>query len=234
MTGRRSHGRLSALNGVVHQGTEDPQRDGGLLGAVLCAQARGHGAGQSQALLRCQQPRQQARVRWRTFLTPGANSNDPATEDDFGDALLLRLGYTYVDAGWQGNLAPGNSRLIPDLPVGTEPDGRPIVANVRVEFADASGFSRSLEGNSDHVSRVPYEPVDLDPSHATLTVRGAVDGPKTPVPSSRWAFGRCQRGAATLVPTTTDLCLFDGFKSTTSTSSSIAQRIRVCWALGMR
>ena len=148
---------------------------------------------------------------WRTFLTPGANSNDPTTENDFGDALLLRLGYTYVDAGWQGNLAPGNSRLIPDLPVGTEPDGRPIVANVRVEFADASGFSRSLEGNSDHVSRVPYEPVDLDPSHATLTVRGGVDGLKTPVPSSRWAFGRCQRGAATLVPTTTDLCLFDGF-----------------------
>jgi hypothetical protein len=148
---------------------------------------------------------------WRTFLPPGANSNDPTTENDLGDALLLRLGYAYVDAGWQGNLAPGNSRLIPDLPVATEPDGRPITANVRVEFADASGFTRPLEGNSDHVSRVPYEPVDLDTSHATLTVRDSASGPRTPVPSDRWAFGRCQAGAPTLVPTTTDLCVFDGF-----------------------
>src|ERR1700681_3516190 len=34
----------------------------------------------------------------RTFLPPGANSNDPATENDLGDSLLLRLGYAYVDA----------------------------------------------------------------------------------------------------------------------------------------
>ena len=28
MTGRRSHGRLSALNGVVHQGIEEPETNG--------------------------------------------------------------------------------------------------------------------------------------------------------------------------------------------------------------
>jgi hypothetical protein len=149
---------------------------------------------------------------WRTFLPSGANSNDPTTENDLGDALLLRLGYAYVDAGWQGNLAPGNSRLIPDLPVATQPDGRPITANVRVEFADTAGFTRPLEGNADHVSRVPYEPVDLDTSHATFTVRDGASGARTPVPSDRWAFGRCQAGAATLVPTSTDVCVFDGFK----------------------
>ena len=143
----------------------------------------------------------------------GPNTNNPLTAADVNDdGLLMRFGYTYVDAGWQGNVAPGNNRLIPSLPVATEPDGRPIVANVRVEFADAQGFTRPLEGNSDHVSRVPYEPADLDPSHATLTVRDSVGGAKTPVPSSRWAFGRCATGQASLVPTTTDLCLFDGFK----------------------
>lgn len=150
---------------------------------------------------------------WRTFLAPGVNSNDPTTEADFGDALLLRLGYVYVDAGWQGNLAPGASRLIPDLPVAVQADGRPITANVRVEFADASGFTRPLEGNAEHVSRVPYEPVDRNTANATLTVRDSVGGAKTPVPANRWAFGRCQIGAASLVPTGTDLCLFDGFKA---------------------
>jgi hypothetical protein len=150
---------------------------------------------------------------WRTFVAPGVNSNDPTTEADFGDALLLRLGYVYVDAGWQGNLAAGNSRLIPDLPVPMQADGRPITANVRVEFADATGFTRPLEGNADHVSRVPYEPVGLTTADATLTVRDGVNGARTAVPANRWAFGRCQNGAGSLVPTGADLCLFDGFKA---------------------
>src|SRR5216684_1689978 len=67
---------------------------------------------------------------WRTMLPPGTNNNNPLTEADFGDALLMRLGYTYVDAGWQGNVAPGNSRLVPNLPVAVQPDGRPIVAKI--------------------------------------------------------------------------------------------------------
>jgi hypothetical protein len=149
---------------------------------------------------------------WRTFMPLGANGNDPTTDADYGDAFLLRQGYVYVDAGWMGNLAPGNARLIPDLPIATQPDGRPIVANVRVEFADATGFSRPLEGNADHVARVPHEPVDRDAARATLTVRDSPGGVKTPIPSNRWAFGRCHTGEATLVPTMTDVCLFDGFK----------------------
>ena len=150
---------------------------------------------------------------WRTFTAPGANGNDPTTDGDYGDGLLLRQGYVYADAGWMGNLAPGNARLIPDLPVATQADGRSIVANVRVEFADAAGFSRPLAGNADHVLRVPYEPVDRDTTKATLTMRESASGSRTPIPSTRWAFGRCQNGEATLVPTPTDLCVFDGFKA---------------------
>jgi hypothetical protein len=141
-----------------------------------------------------------------------ANSNNPVTAADFGDAFLLRLGYTYVDAGWMGNVARGDNRLVPTLPVATESDGRPIVANIRVEFADVEGFTRSLEGTVMNVQRVPYETADRDTSHATLTVRSAVGGARTPVPSNRWAFGRCAKGQTSLVPTTTDLCVFDGFK----------------------
>ena len=98
------------------------------------------------------------------------------------------------------------------LPVATQSDGRPIVGKIRVEFADLDGFTRALEGNSPHVPRVPYEPVDTNPANSTLTVRNSVSGAKTPVPSDRWAFGRCQTGQASLVPTLTDICVFDGFK----------------------
>jgi hypothetical protein len=148
---------------------------------------------------------------WRTILPPGTNNNNPTTAADFGDALLMRLGYTYVDAGWQGNVAPGGNRLVPSLPIATESNGRPIVAKVRVEFSDLDGFTRTLEGNSVHVARVPYETADMDPTHSTLTVRTAGGG-KSPVASDRWAFGRCQTGPASLVPTARDLCVFDGFK----------------------
>jgi hypothetical protein len=118
-----------------------------------------------------------------------------------------------VDAGWQGNVAPGNDRLVPKLPVAAQADGRPIVAKLRIEFADVEGFTRTLEGTEFHVTRVPYETADMDPAQSTLTVRSSVSGASTPVPATRWAFGRCAKGPATLVPTTTDICLFDGFKA---------------------
>ena len=149
---------------------------------------------------------------WRTIVPPGTNNNNPVTAADFGDALLLRLGYTYVDAGWQGNLAPGDNRLVPNLPVATHSDARPIVAKIRVEFADVDGFTRPLEGNAVHVARAPYETADMNTARSTLTVRNTVSGARTQIPSDRWAFGRCAKGQPSLVPTTTDICVFDGFK----------------------
>jgi hypothetical protein len=148
---------------------------------------------------------------WRTMVpqTP-PTSNNPLTASDAGDGLLFRLGYTYVDAGWQGNVAPGNDRLVPNFPVATQADGRPIIAKVRVEYVDAEGFTRPLEGNANFR---PYEPSDLDTSRSTLTVRSSSAGPRTPIPSDRWAFGRCHAGKASLIPTASDICLFDGFKT---------------------
>jgi hypothetical protein len=147
---------------------------------------------------------------WKTILPQtGTNNNNPIAAIDFGDGLLLRLGYAFVDAGWQGNVAPGNDRLLPNLPVATERDGRPIVSKIRVEYADAEGFTLPLEGNPNFRA---YDAADLDTAHSTLTVRSTVGGTRTPVKADRWAFGRCANGPASLVPTTTDICLFDGFK----------------------
>jgi hypothetical protein len=152
----------------------------------------------------------------RTFPgVPSANNNDPLTAADVGDGLMLRLGYAIVDAGWQGDVAPGNNRLFPTFPVATQPDGSPIVAAVRIEYSDrtipqAGTFTLTLEGSPNFRS---YETADTDTAHSTLTVRDAVDGPKVPIPSDRWAFGTCPTGEASLVPTTTDICLFDGFRA---------------------
>src|SRR5712691_11625152 len=62
-----------------------------------------------------------------TTFPAGPTTNNPLTADDINDDnLLTRLGYTYVYAGWQGNVAPGNDRLVPKLPIATQADGRPI------------------------------------------------------------------------------------------------------------
>jgi hypothetical protein len=63
-------------------------------------------------------------IGYRAFPAPTWNSNDPLTAADVGENnILLRLGYAIVDAGWQGDVAPGNNRLVPNFPVATQPDG---------------------------------------------------------------------------------------------------------------
>ena len=144
------------------------------------------------------------------------NNNDPLTAADVGDGLLLRLGYAIVDAGWQGDVVPLNKQLVPKFPVATQADGSPIVGAVRIEYSDraipqAGTFTLTLEGSPGFRS---YETADMNTAHSTLTVRSrSMGGQKVAIPSGRWAFGRCPAGPATLVPTTTDICLFDGFQA---------------------
>jgi Alpha/beta hydrolase domain len=128
--------------------------------------------------------------------------------------LQLRLGYAVVDAGWQGDVVGSSTRLAPTLPVATQADGSPIVAALRIEYSnrtipEAGTFTLTLKGTPAFRS---YETADTDTAHSTLTVRDTVDGPKMPIRSDRWAFGTCPTGEASLVPTTTDICLFDGFR----------------------
>lgn len=149
-------------------------------------------------------------LRWNYKLA----TNNPLTTADAGDGWLMRLGYTVVDAGWQGDVDPGNHRLSPTLPVAVDANGRPIVAPIRVEFSDreipqAGTFSLPLKGSANFK---PYPTADLNPAKATLTVRSAVNGPKSVIAADQWAFGRCKDGKASLVGSPTDICLFDGFK----------------------
>ncbi|GAC1542325.1 MAG: alpha/beta hydrolase domain-containing protein [Myxococcales bacterium] len=149
------------------------------------------------------------------YVPAGPGINNPITAADAGDGFLMRLGYTVVDAGWQGDVAPGGNRLVPDFPVATKPDGSPIVAPVRIEYSDrtiplAGTHTLTLEGSSSFTS---WPTSDVDTAHSTLTVREAVAGTKVPIPSNRWAFGKCPTGAASLVPSKTDICLFDGFRA---------------------
>src|SRR5256712_2858057 len=107
-------------------------------------------------------------------------SNNPLTAADAGDGFLMRLGYTIVDAGWQGDVAPGGNRLFPNFPVARQADGSQIVAAVRIEYSDrtipqAGTFTLTLEGSPSFRS---YETADTNTAHSTLTIRDTVSGTK--------------------------------------------------------
>lgn len=94
----------------------------------------------------------------------GPNGNDLRLASDVGTGFLMNEGYTIVWSGWQGDVAPGNTRLLADFPIATNADGTPIVGRSREEFIvsnNVSPFVRSLS----------YPAADLDPTQATLTVR---------------------------------------------------------------
>jgi hypothetical protein len=144
-------------------------------------------------------------------LVPFMDSCNPLTDADIGATNpLLTQGYVFVDAGWHGDGIedPARNRLFPNFPVATQPDGSPIVGPLRMEYQTTSNtFTQPIIA----APWRRYEPADTNTAHATLTVRDREDAPKVTIASDRWAFGNCPTGQASLVPTTTDLCLFDGF-----------------------
>src|SRR5262249_30929162 len=146
-------------------------------------------------------------------------SNNPLTAADAGDGFLMRLGYTIVDAGWQGDVAnlPGSNVLFPNLPIATQLDGSSITAAVRIEYSDRTiptngTFTLPLEGSPSFRS---YPTADTNSAHSILTVRDEVSdqGPMTPIASDQWAFGSCPTGKDSLVPDPTQICLFGGFQA---------------------
>src|SRR6267143_481843 len=146
-------------------------------------------------------------VGFRAFPLPAFTCN-PLTAADVGaNNALLQQGYATVDAGWHGDGIQNPNQLFPKFPVATQRDGSPIVGPLRLEYQTGTNtFTQPLI-----TGWRPYEAADTKTAHSTLTVRDRADSPKVTIASNRWAFGKCATGAASLIPTTTDLCLFDGF-----------------------
>jgi len=156
-------------------------------------------------------------IPFQTFPTLSGGA-DPET----GDGLFFGMGYTFVDAGWAGDIITTETRLGADLPVAVQADGSPIVSRIRVQYptdspgrsdgedeGGISGYTLPLKGTERFVS---YETADTQTDNSTLTVRGAISEARRAVPSDRWAFGTCPTGETSLAATTYDICVFDGLK----------------------
>jgi hypothetical protein len=140
--------------------------------------------------------------------------------------LGRRNGDISLASGWQGDnsgrtavrstMLVGGRHFL-QLPVALNPDGSTITGEVLGRIVNRSGpASQPLIV---YTSPVPYRPLTLDTTQATLVTRagetatGGVTG-ETPVPSTDWAWARCNVGGAPPFPGTPDptqICVRGGF-----------------------
>ena len=65
------------------------------------------------------------------FFNDAPAANDPRTLEHAGNGFLLRRGYTVAWLGWQGDLLPGEGRMLLDAPIASE-GGRPKIGRAHV------------------------------------------------------------------------------------------------------
>ncbi|MDE2837647.1 MAG: alpha/beta hydrolase domain-containing protein [Chloroflexota bacterium] len=138
--------------------------------------------------------------------------NDPLTLTSAGNGFLMRQGYTVVWSAWQGDLLPGDGLLTADLPEALE-DGQPVRGRVRQEFiAEQEGVLWMPLSGAPSIRSYPA--LDLDTSHATMTVREHERDPRVPVPPGAWAFAEAEMvdGALQVRPSATACHVQGGFK----------------------
>jgi hypothetical protein len=124
----------------------------------------------------------------------GLGSNDLTSAEDAGNGFLMRQGYVILFGAWQGDVAPGEGRMLAGFPVATI-NGVPIVESAREEII----FGHI---NSPAVAPLTYPADSADKERATLTVRQYEKDPRVPLSASQWRY---------LSPHAVEIKLVEGF-----------------------
>jgi hypothetical protein len=121
------------------------------------------------------------------FFNDAPGDNRPTDAAAAGNGFLFRRGYTVVWCGWNGELLPGNDRLLLRAPVATE-GGKPIRGVVRYEMStNARAESLPLARREGHGS---YPPTERGEADAVLTWRMREGDRRVPIPRGQWSLER--------------------------------------------
>ena len=152
------------------------------------------------------------------FFNDAPAGNDPKSLVDAGNGFLMRRGYTLVWAAWEGDLLPGDGRMVLDVPVAQGRDG-PITGLVRSEFiCNRPGiFSMPLCGSA---STRSYRALSTDTQAATLSRRRYPDDRPHVLTPDQWQYARIEGGTGldgqgaqtTIVPCDDYIYLPGGFE----------------------
>ena len=108
------------------------------------------------------------------------------------DTALLARGYIYLWSAWQGDVLPGNNRIMMEVPVAKD-STKEISGRIRSEFevADITKTLNLSSGYFNGLTHHSYEAVSLDNSDATLTRRVHEEDERQPISRTDWAFADC-------------------------------------------
>lgn len=128
------------------------------------------------------------------FFNDAVGSNAPIAPEHAGNGFLMRRGYTVAWLAWQGDLLPGDGRMLLDVPVASD-GGRPITGTVRVEYiVNAPGtLVMPLSGLAPSRS---YPAASLDTAAAALTRRRYAASRRETIPADAWSFSRIEESPA--------------------------------------
>ncbi|OAB55157.1 hypothetical protein AY600_08815 [Phormidium willei BDU 130791] len=152
------------------------------------------------------------------FFNDAPPTNDPRSLEEAGNGFLLRRGYTIAWLGWQGDLRPGDGRMLLRVPVATD-KGRPIEGRTRTEFVAVEPGTKVFPLSS-LVSTRGYPTASLDTASASLTRRRYAHSQREEIPAEAWSFARLESGGGvdnqglehSVVPSDSHLYLPAGFE----------------------
>jgi hypothetical protein len=126
------------------------------------------------------------------FFNDAPHSNAPLTLAHAGNGFFMRRGYAVAWVAWEGDMLPGDGRMVLDVPVATD-GGTSITGRIRVEYiADVAGITCfPLSGR---IAAHSYATVSLDNRDAVLTRRRyPYDRPEI-IPHDQWRFASAEFG----------------------------------------
>jgi len=144
------------------------------------------------------------------FNRASTSSLDPDDPAAWGDALLMRQGFTVIWVGWQWDVPrDGTGRLRLSVPRARHLDGTPIAGLVRSDWVVDETTDVLHVAHRNHVA---YPAADVDHPDNVLTVRTGRDVHREVVPRERWQFTR-MTDTGQVVPDSTHIMLEGGFEA---------------------
>jgi hypothetical protein len=123
----------------------------------------------------------------------GTGSRNPTTEADFGDAFIMRQGYTVVNVGWEFDTPRAQDMILLDAPVVTD-NGKTITG----WLPQGPWFIPDKKADSYNYAVGYFNPIypPLNPSDPTyrMTVRDQLVAVPRLVPREDWQFGQMENG----------------------------------------
>jgi hypothetical protein len=126
------------------------------------------------------------------FFNDAPHSNDPLSVAHAGNGFLMRRGYAVAWLAWEGDILPGDERLVLDVPVASDA-GKPITGRIRSEII-IDGPEVTSMPLSGRIAAHSY-PIADRPDAILTRRRYPYDAPEV-IPATDWQFAMLVSGSA--------------------------------------